>query len=176
MWPRESRVLVSGRLAGDADRVRSETDSAEPTSCAHHVARHVIAVFDGVANRLLSRHYGCDRNAEPADAVDEVTAQPFGGLFGQRRDDDFVEVVLAHRLLDSRVRVGAADQMIDGPASRSAQEWDGDFQRPVGRLARSDVRNQQCELGRLRLGSKSDLIQEPRRRCGSIRHDQDPFC
>jgi hypothetical protein len=71
----------SRRAAGTRLSRRSSAASAD------HRARHVIAVFDGVPDRLLSSDIGRDRNAESLNAVDEVAAQPFRGLLGQRRDE-----------------------------------------------------------------------------------------
>ena len=58
-------------------------------------------------------------------------------------------MVLVNSILDRYERVCAADQMIHGPAGRSAQEGKGGVQRPVGCLGLLDVGDQQGELGRL---------------------------
>jgi hypothetical protein len=145
------------RAAGTVPRSRQCSAEA-----ADHAARHVIAVFDGVPNRLLSRNNGRDRNADPLNPADQVAPQPFRGLLGQRRDEDLVEVVFTNRVLDRGEWVRAADQMIDRAAGRSAQERDGGFQCPIGRLAVVDVRDQQRERGRLALRTTSDFVQETR--------------
>src|SRR3954465_7841120 len=84
-----------------------------PAAADAHRPRHVVAVLDGVDDRLLPRDDRRHGQPETLDPCDQVAPQPLRALLRQRRDDDLVEVALTHRLLDGAVWLGPTDEALD---------------------------------------------------------------
>ena len=110
----------------------------------------------------------------PSTRLDEIAPQPPRPLRRQGGDDDLVEVALVHRAADGGERIGPTDERLDLALRRALQERDRDLHRPVGRLAAGGVGDEEGEGARPGLRAPGHLVQELRRRGGSVRHDQDP--
>jgi hypothetical protein len=106
-----------------------------------------------------SSNHRRDRKPQALDAMNQVAPEPLPCPLGLRRDDELVEIVPAHGLLDSYERVRPTNQMIDRLPSRPAKERDRCLKRPVRRLSVGDIGDQQREPSRLALGSTRDLIE-----------------
>ena len=106
--------------------------------------------------------------------ADQVAPQPLRDRSWKRRDDDLVEIAVAHRLLHRDERIRAADTALDGSVRGPCEERQRGLQRPVRRLAIAHVGNQQHELRRPRLRSTGHFIEQPRRGGRPIRHHEDP--
>jgi hypothetical protein len=81
-------------------------------------------------------------DAQPFDAADEVATEPLRRPFGQGRDDDLVEASLAHGLVDGFEWLWAACKPLDRSSRGAHQQRQGGVERPVGRLAIADVRDE----------------------------------
>ena len=116
-----------------------------------------------------------DRHAQLAHARGQVVAQPLRAALGQRRDQHLVELVLAQRRGDPRVRVLAlGDDPVDGHADRVLEQPARAAQRPRRDRRVARVGDQQREPARPGGRPGAHLVDERRRGHGLVRDDQDP--
>src|SRR5688572_10027888 len=97
-------------------------------------------LLNGHPLRAWLRDHG-HGDAELLDAGGEVSPEPLRGPFGQRGDDDVVEVTIGDRALDRLKRVRATDETLDVRRAMTGCALSGTPQRPhalverpIGRL------------------------------------------
>ena len=161
----EDEVALEPHAGGEATRPCRHPD--QPAAECVRVGDPLLA--------LLMGEDGLHWQAEPLDLAHEIAPQPLRRPLGQGRDDDLVEVPVAHGLLDGGEGVGPADQPLDRAAGGAPQQRDRVLERPVGLLAIGDVRDEDGELARSAQAPLAHLLQQPVGGRGAVGHDEDPL-